>query len=226
VISDTDLWWDRRYRAEGAIWGEAASPTADIALRYLSNPSRVLEIGFGYGRDLACLLQRGFRVTGIDLSSEARRRAEERLRSQKLKPEALLTGRFEDFALPADSFDAVLSHRVAHLLVAPDSITRFARQAHRVLQPGGLLCLGTRNPHDLDNDGDLVRISDRLYEYVDRPGHRINYCWDDELIRDTFGESFEIRALTHVTEPESHTRPRPCHVTVIVAQKREGAKTD
>ena len=160
----------------------------------------------------------GFRVTGIDLSSEAKRSTEQRLRNRSLEAEALLTGRFEDGGLRANSYDAVLSHRMAHLLISPESIAQFAQEAHRILSPGGVLCLGTRNPQDLENDGDLVCVSDEVYEYVDRPGHRINYCWDDDMLRETFG-AFEIRDLVHATEPESQTKPALCHLTILIAQK-------
>src|SRR5262249_53590251 len=87
IQSDEGAFWDRRYQAEGAIWGEAPSPTAWAAVRHLPARARVLEIGFGYGRDLAFLIGRGCKVVGIDLSSEGQRQAEGRSQQRGLKRE-------------------------------------------------------------------------------------------------------------------------------------------
>src|SRR5438132_5389825 len=104
--SDEGTFWDRRYQAEGAIWGEAPSPTARAAARHLPPNPRVLEVGFGYGRDLSFLLRQGCKVVGIDLSREGQRQAEARLEREGLQPDDLLAGRFEDCALPGERFDA------------------------------------------------------------------------------------------------------------------------
>src|SRR4051812_5277132 len=168
--SDEGGFWDERFRREGAIWGEAPSPTALTALRHLPANARVLEVGFGYGRDLAFLLRQGFRVWGVDLSPEARRRTEERLRREGLTAERLQTGPFEDSDLPEGQFDAVVSHRMAHLLVTEEAVRRFADKAHRVLRPGGILCLAVRNAEDL-NPAEVRPRGENVYEYTPRPGH-------------------------------------------------------
>src|SRR5438876_9345834 len=67
--------WDRRYSKEGAIWGEVPSPTAQTAARYVQPQDRVLDIGFGYGRDLPFFARQQCRVWGVDLSQEGCRRA-------------------------------------------------------------------------------------------------------------------------------------------------------
>src|SRR5262249_1987891 len=147
--SDEGQFWDERFRREGAIWGEEPSPTAKALLHYLPANARVLEIGFGYGRDLAFLLSQGHRAWGVDLSPEGRRQAEARLRCAGLAAERLLTGSFEDSGCPDGQFDAVFSHRVAHLLVTDNAVERFADKVRRALRPGGILCVGARNADDL-----------------------------------------------------------------------------
>ncbi len=216
--SDEGVFWDRRYRAEGAIWGDAPSPTARRAARYLSPGARVLEVGFGYGRDLSFLIRHGCQVVGIDLSQEGQQQAEARLKQEGLEPEDLLTGRFEDFPLPSGPFDAVVSHRVAHLLISREAIARFTDKVCQVLRPGGLLSLGARNRRDLDPAG-MTRIEEGVYEYAHRPGHRIRY-WDDESFQRAFGPAFTILALFDETELESVAQPVPCRLTVMVARKQ------
>ena len=219
--SDEGPFWDERFRREGAIWGEAPSPTAKALLRYLPANARVLEVGFGYGRDLAFLLGRGHRAWGVDLSAEGHRLAEERLRRAGLAAERLLTGPFEDSDCPPGQFDAVYSHRMAHLLVTDEAVERFADRAQRALRPGGTLCLAVRNADDRGS-AEVRRVGEHVYEYTPRPGHWIRF-WDDAALRRAFGRAFTILALERVCENESRGRPVPCQLTILVGRKGEGA---
>jgi SAM-dependent methyltransferase len=215
--SNEPQFWDERFRREGAIWGDAPSLTAGIASSLLAAKSRVLEIGFGYGRDLAFMLREGHRVSGIDLSSEARFKTEARLRRERLTANGLVTGRFEDNEFSDAAFDAVLSHRMAHLLLTDESVERFVASAKRVLRPRGILCLTVRCAEDL-NPGEVRRVAGDVYDYTLRPGHRIRY-WDEAGLRRVFGKSFSVLSLQHVTEIESSERPVPCHLTLMICRK-------
>jgi SAM-dependent methyltransferase len=219
--SDEGRWWDERFGREGVIWGEGPSATAKTVLRYVPAGAKVLEVGFGYGRDLAFLVRQGYRVSGIDFSTEARRQAEARLGREGLRAEQLVTGAFENGALPEGLFDAVVSHRMAHLLVTEEAVERFADKAARVLRPGGILCLGVRNAEDL-NPAEVRRAGGDVYEYTPRAGHWIRF-WGDESLREAFGKAFTLLALDRVSETESRTRPVPCHLTILVARKKDGA---
>ena len=215
---DTDF-WDQRYRREGTIWGDSPSPTGVAATQYLSPQARVLDVGFGYGRDLAFLLRHGCRAYGIDLSSEGRRLAEQRFRTEGFQAVELKTGRFEDSDLPDSFFDLLLSHRMAHLLITPQAISQFAEKAARVLRPGGILCVGARNANDL-NPAQMIEVAEKVYEYMDRPGHRIRY-WDSASFQQTFGREFQLLSLTQATEPESVPRPSLCYLTIMIGQKKD-----
>lgn len=215
--SDEGAFWDRRYVAEGDVWGEQPSPTAVLTTAHLAPGARVLDIGSGYGRDLAFLRQRGCQVSGVDMSTEGHRLARERLLRQGGQAERLFLGRFEDLPVPAEAFDAVLSHRMAHLLILPEAIAVFAARLARVLRPGGILAVGARNPADLD-PAEMVCVREQVYEYRRRPGHQVRY-WDDATFRQAFGDGFTILALRQVAEPESRAHPVACHLTVMIARK-------
>jgi SAM-dependent methyltransferase len=216
---DEAVFWDTRYQREGAVWGEGPSPSAVLAAKHLAPGARVLDVGFGYGRDLAYLSRLGHRVHGVDLSGEGRRQAARRLEESGLPADTLLVGAFQEQALGDQTYDLVLSHRVVHLLLTRDEIACFAGRARQLLDVGGLLCVGARNPDDLDPDS-MIPVRDGVYEYRDRPGHRIRY-WGDDTFREAFGGAFDILALERATEEESRSRPLPCHLTVLLARKRE-----
>lgn len=222
--SDESPFWDERFKHEGFIWGEAPSPTAQTAVAYLPANARVLEVGFGYGRDLVFLLRQGYQAWGVDFSAEARSQTEARLQREGLVAEGLLSGTFQESGCPDGQFDAVISHRMAHLLVTDEEVERFTDKAQRVLRPGGLLCLGVRNTDDR-NPAEVRPIGKGVCEYMPRPGHLIRF-WDDEALRKAFSKAFTFLAFDRVTENESLERPIPCHLTVMVAQKIDGARGD
>jgi SAM-dependent methyltransferase len=117
MASNEGAFWDHRFRTEGVIWGNGPSPTAELAARYLHDGARVLEVGFGYGRDVCYLLRQRYRVFGIEASREGHRLTEDRLRREGLKADGLLLGHFEENTLANGSFDAVLCHRASALQV-------------------------------------------------------------------------------------------------------------
>jgi hypothetical protein len=124
-------------------------------------------------------------------------------------------------SLPEASFDAVLSHRMAHLLLTPEAVATFSDRLHRLLLPGGILAIGARNLDDLDPPK-MVQAGEQVYEYRCRPDHRIRY-WDDESFRKLFGNLFTIDELERDSEEESRANPVPCHLTILIARKNADA---
>ncbi|MCA9072768.1 MAG: class I SAM-dependent methyltransferase, partial [Planctomycetaceae bacterium] len=212
VNHDLAHFWDERFANEGAIWGEGPSPTAHFVQELAQPGRRVLDVGFGYGRDMAFLLKQGHRVCGVDLSHVGQQKAQERLNREGVEAEELKVADYAEHVFPAESFDMIFSHRVAHLLTTPEAIARFAEVTHHLLKPGGVFCLGVRDTRDLQPE-DMVQVSPSVYEYKHRPGHRIRY-WNEQSFHEVFGTMFDIESLTLATEPESSTRPVPTHLTI------------
>lgn len=210
--------WDQRYREEGAIWGEDPSPTAKLVADHAPAKSRILDVGFGYGRDMAYLLKRGHRLSGVDLSHVGQECACERFLREEITAEQLKVAEYASDVFPPETFDLIYSHRVAHLLTTEEAIESFALVTQHLLKPRGIFCLGVRDTRDLD-PGAMNCVGPDVYEYKHRPGHRIRY-WEEASFRRVFGGAFEILNLTHAAEPESFERPLPCRLTIMTARKR------
>jgi SAM-dependent methyltransferase len=221
VSVEDGSFWDKRYNAEGPIWGWDPSPTALAITPFLTPRARVLDVGFGYGRDVAYYLREGRRASGIDMSTAGRRLALELLNAQGLRPEHLWTERFEEAALPPHYFDAVCCHRVVHLMLDQEAINQFAARVAEVLRPGGLLCVTARNSRDCDPAA-MLDLGGNVYEYRHRPGHRIRY-WDGPTFTAAFGSAFTFLDLSEEVELESRHKPVPCHLTVLVGKRHEAA---
>ncbi len=104
----------------------------------------VFEFGCGTGRFalrlLADLLPAGARYRGVDLSPKMVSIARERLGSYAPRAEVVLAEGGPPVAEPAGAYDRFVSNYVFDLL-SEEAIHAVLREAHRMLRPGGLLCL-------------------------------------------------------------------------------------
>lgn len=105
---------------------------------------RVLEFGCGTGRFAAELLSQHLsedsRYRGLDLSPAMVSLARARLEMFGDRAEVVLTDGDQPAAEPAGAYDRFVSNYVLDLLSEAD-ISAVIGEAHRVLEPGGLLCL-------------------------------------------------------------------------------------
>ncbi len=104
----------------------------------------VCELGHGTGalaeRLLRDHLAADARYTGIDISPRMHQLATRRLGAYAHRVDLRLGNALPHLPYPAATFDRFLAAYVLDLL-SPDDITRLLDEAHRVLLPGGLLCL-------------------------------------------------------------------------------------
>lgn len=136
--------WERRYAAEDSFWSGRVNATfADVAGPLA--PATALEVGCGEGADAVWLAERGWQVTGVDVSGTAVQRATRAARDRGLGPERV---RF----VAGDAADALRDGEVLRedgyeLVVAsflhswePD-FPRFEllRSAAELVAPGGRL---------------------------------------------------------------------------------------
>jgi len=135
-----DLYWTT---VEGQL-GVGPSGFIQWALPLLGTApgNELVEIGSGAGRDLRFLLERGFRVRGIDFSTEAVRIA--RLLVATLPDEVSSRGTIEQgdaerclSGLPAGSVSAVLG-LVLYETFSEEELGGLFAAIHRALRPGGL----------------------------------------------------------------------------------------
>lgn len=197
--------WDKRYEKEGEIWRQTPSLTAEFVHQSLPEGSKVFEIGFGYGRDVAFLVKKGLSVSGIENSSVGHAMASNRLAELQMPQGTnLIKGDFLKATLPKDEFDAVFSHRVIHLLKEKQAVDVFAGRATKLLKPGGMLLVSGRDARGMKPD---------------RKGHHVS-LWDENRFLETFGKDFEIETFLKGEEIESQSNPGMTFFTVMVAKRK------
>lgn len=101
---------------------------------------RYLEVGFGRGEVLLAAHQRGFDVTGVEISADLI----EALQRQAPIPAHL--GALPDLDLPEGAFDLVYMSQVLEHVLEP---RRYLQAIHRLLKPGGAVYLSVPNEGSL-----------------------------------------------------------------------------
>jgi SAM-dependent methyltransferase len=151
-IEFTQEFWDDRYRSAGQLWSgqpntQLAAQVADLA------PGEALEAGCGEGADAIWLAQRGWTVTGVDVSAVALERAASAARAadEETGDDVVrrITWQREDLLTwvpEPERFDLV-SAQFMHF--PPAELAAFHQGLAAAVRPGGTLLLIAHHPEDV-----------------------------------------------------------------------------
>lgn len=133
VKEDIAAYWDERYRGQDAVpRGPATWLTRNVAL--LPPGGRALDVATGTGRHALYLAERGYQVTGVDISPVAVERCRQEAARRGLAVEAVCAD-LAAWDWPALAFDVVLNFYFLQRDLCPRMET--------ALRPGGVLVFET-----------------------------------------------------------------------------------
>jgi SAM-dependent methyltransferase len=194
--------WDERYSKEAAIWGALPSRTvvkADKIFRE-HGVENIIIPGCGYGRNANYFEQKGYAVTGIDLSERATTMA------RRLNPRVdFIRGSFFDIDFKEGSFDAGYCYNFLQYLVETER-KLFIKRIFELLRGGGLLYLAVFSEEEND-PGKEYRIEPEMSEML--PDHPVRFFSRNDLI-DCFTMQTVIEEGTF-EESEDHS-PKGPHI--------------
>lgn len=146
-LAGDSAFWDERYRTAPALWSgrpnvQLVAETADLP------PGTALEVGCGEGADATWLAARGWRVTGVDVSEVALRRAAEHARDLGAEVANRIDWLHADLTRddPPATYDLVSSHFVQ---LPPPLRRPLHRALARATAPGGTLLVVAHHPVDV-----------------------------------------------------------------------------
>lgn len=172
------------------------------------SPCDVVDLGCGTGAAAVWLADRGFRVTGIDLSSKAIERARERARDAGVDCRFEVLDVLADVTAHENGFDFAFEWEVLHH-VFPEDRRKYVANVRRMLRPGGRylsVCFSEDEPESFAGVGKFrtTRIGTTLY------------FSSEEEIRELFEPGFLLEDLRTVEVP-GKLHP---HVAILAAMVR------
>jgi tellurite methyltransferase len=107
VSQDSKTQWDQRYSRPNFIFGK--TPAKFLAENYQFIPfgSTVLDLGMGEGRNAVFLAQKGYKVTGIDISSVAVKKAHFLAQEFGVKIKGVVAS-LDQYKISPNSYDAII----------------------------------------------------------------------------------------------------------------------
>ena len=126
--------YDKEYSKDELLWGSRRSVVVQKLLEHRKT-GLVLDVGMGEGRDVLFLAEKGFQVTGVDLSEIAVNKCLKLAEEKGLSVEAFV-GDFLDF-YPNNRFDIIISNSTLHLM-EKDSVRRAIVRMKKMTRKNGL----------------------------------------------------------------------------------------
>ncbi|HLZ28205.1 MAG TPA: methyltransferase domain-containing protein [Chloroflexota bacterium] len=158
----TQDYWDTRYRSADAIWSGNPNPHL-VAHTANLPPGSALDVGSGEGADAIWLAGRGWRVTGLDVSTVALARAAHLAAATGAEIAERVTWEHADVLSwdPAPRQFDLVSAQFMH----PPRATRQAlhRRLAAAVRPGGTLLIVGHHPSDMATSMGRPQLHDFFY---------------------------------------------------------------
>jgi tellurite methyltransferase len=159
VSRDSKTQWDQRYSRPSFIYGKSPAQFLAENYQYIPFEGTVLDMGMGEGRNAVFLAQKGYKVTGVDLSSVAVKKSYLLAQEFGVKIKGVVAS-LKDYKIAPETFDAIICfYWVDRGMV--DKIKTW-------LKPGGILIYEAYTVHGKEKEVDP--LSD-------------NYLKEQELIK-------------------------------------------
>jgi SAM-dependent methyltransferase len=188
-------YWDKRYKAEGRIWGELPSLTAMKAaglFRQVKIKS-ILVPGSGYGRNTRFFSETGFNVTGIEISAEALNLAHQFDPHSQFRQSSVL-----DMSFDSNKYDAIYCFNVLHLFLEKERVT-FISECKDHLERNGRMFFTVFSEREA-SFGEGREVEKNTFE--SRPGRPAHYFSEDDLKEHFAG--FQRVESGIIEDPENH----------------------
>jgi SAM-dependent methyltransferase len=193
--------WDDAFLRSELMWGFEPTASSLMARDHFARrgAQEVLIPGIGYGRNAKPFLERGMRVTGIEISETAIKLA----RSKLGLDIAIHHGSVLDMPFDSRRYDAIFCFGLIYLL---DAVGRqqLLSACARQLSPGGSMVF-TVVAKEFEMYGKGVKLGEDWYET--HPGVRI-FFYDATSIQREFGAYGQLE-IAPVAEPMTGGSTRP-----------------
>jgi cyclopropane fatty-acyl-phospholipid synthase-like methyltransferase len=165
------FFFELQYLFRRTPWDTGISPPELLAFLESHPPGRALDLGCGTGTNVLTMALKGWKVTGVDFSSRAIRKALQRASDLDLRVD-LKKGDVTKLLGVEGPFDLVLDIGCFHSLTR-EGMTEYASNLSHLLRPAGtyLLYAWIREPQDVTSKSltlnEIRAFFDGAFEIVD-----------------------------------------------------------
>lgn len=104
---DGKSFWDNKYNDTKYVFGKKPAKFLAQNFDYIPNEGKVLDMGMGEGRNAVFLARKGYKVTGIDISSVAVKKAKMLAEEYGVRINTIVAS-MNKYKIPDGSFDAII----------------------------------------------------------------------------------------------------------------------
>lgn len=184
---DQKTQWDEKYSRPTFIFGKSPAEFLAENYQYIPYEGTVLDMGMGEGRNAVFLAQKGYKVTGVDISSVAVKKSYLLAQEFGVKIKGVVAS-LSDYKIAPGSFDAIVCfYYVDRSLV---------EKIKTWLKPGGILIYEahtlrekTKKKRDSGDDSEYLREQELLKLF---PGMRV-LKYEEPLHEKEFRSSIILR---------------------------------
>ncbi len=159
----TQEFWDERYGGREPVWSGCPNPQL-VAQASALAPGTALDVGCGEGADAIWLAERGWTVTGLDVSPVGLKRAAghavEAGQAIAARIEWLRADLFAEDVEPFGAYELVNSQ---YLHLPPEVRERGLGRLAAAVAPGGSLLMVSHHPSDLEIPGLRPNVPELFY---------------------------------------------------------------
>jgi len=187
---------------------------------------KVLDYGFGPGENLLHLLRIGHMVAGIEVSTEARKITEKKLKEYPLLKKRcelyMLTKNDKRLPYKSNSFDYILSNQTVYFLNSEKKIRYLLKEFNRILKPNGRIIISMMSRFNRGCTAGKY-VGNNCYEYfadgLSEP-NKVYIVKDEDHIRKLF-DVFKINEIGYF---DNYYCGEAGHHFVVLASKSNSVK--
>jgi 2-polyprenyl-3-methyl-5-hydroxy-6-metoxy-1,4-benzoquinol methylase len=196
-------YWDKRYQAEGKIWGELPSRTAEYALELFkeNEVKKLLVPGSGYGRNTRLFSASDIKVAGMEISETACKIARVFDPTTRIYNDSVL-----DMSYLGGNYEAIYCFNVLHLFRQYDR-QLFLQQCLSRIKKQGLMFFTVFSEKE-ESYGKGKEIEKNTFE--SKPGRPVHYFEEDDL--KAHFKNMEILETGIMEDPENHGEGPHTHI--------------
>jgi tellurite methyltransferase len=105
--NDTKAFWDKKYSNTQYVFGKKPAKFLAKNYEYIKQGAHVLDMGMGEGRNAVFLARKGFKVTGVDISSVAVKKSRALAREFGVRINGIVAS-LEKYRIADESLDAII----------------------------------------------------------------------------------------------------------------------